>query len=112
MEVTVYDGKYTVIQEESGNVKALRYSEEWRDCCGDGLVLALAQEVEISRDKLIKVREEACKNNHVIYNRMLDAEEKVQQLQDFTIWMTGCGYDFCQHDYFIKQRDTLLKKGD
>jgi len=30
-------------------------------------------------------------------------------LQSFCIWLTGCGYDFCQHDYFIKQRDTLLK---
>ena len=30
------------------------------------------------------------------------------ELRDFAIWMTGCGYDFCQHDYFIKKRDELL----
>jgi hypothetical protein len=34
--------------------------------------------------------------------------EKVAELQDFAIWMTGCGYDFCQHDHFIKMRDKLL----
>ena len=30
-------------------------------------------------------------------------------LKDLVIWMTGCGYDFCQHEYFIKQRELLLK---
>ena len=35
--------------------------------------------------------------------------EQVGELQDFAIWMTGCGYDFCQHEYFCKQRDKLLK---
>ena len=28
---------------------------------------------------------------------------------DFAKWMTGCGYDFCQHKYFCQQRDKLLK---
>ena len=36
-------------------------------------------------------------------------ESKTIELQDFAIWLTGCGYDFCQHDHFIKQRDKLLK---
>ena len=30
-------------------------------------------------------------------------------LKDFAIWLTGCGYDFCQHEYFCKKRDELLK---
>ena len=37
---------------------------------------------------------------------MADLTEK---LQDFAIWMTGCGYDFTQHEYFIECRDELLK---
>lgn len=37
------------------------------------------------------------------------AADRIEELQDFCIWLTGCGYDFCQHDYFIKQRDKLLK---
>ena len=43
-------------------------------------------------------------------------DEKINYLQsqnkeliEFCIWMTGCGYDFTQHKYFIKQRDKLLK---
>ena len=38
--------------------------------------------------------------------------KKIDELQDFAIWMTGCGYDFCKHDYFIQHRDTLLKDSD
>lgn len=34
---------------------------------------------------------------------------KIKELQEFVIWMTGCGYDFPKHDYFIEQRDKLLK---
>jgi hypothetical protein len=41
-----------------------------------------------------------------------DAIDKVSQLQDLVIWMTGCGYDFCQHVYFTEQRDKLLKDKD
>jgi len=47
--ITVYDGKYTVIQKPNGGLEALRYGEPWRDCTGDGLILALAQEIESLR---------------------------------------------------------------
>lgn len=45
LEVTIADGKYTVIQAENGALRALRYGEEWRDCCGDNLIYYLAAEV-------------------------------------------------------------------
>lgn len=35
--------------------------------------------------------------------------EENKRLKDLVIWMTGCGYDFCQHEYFINQREKLLK---
>jgi hypothetical protein len=35
-------------------------------------------------------------------------QAEIEALKDFAIWMTGCGYDFCQHDYFNKCRDELL----
>ena len=42
-----------------------------------------------------------------------NAATMIDELRDFAIWMTGCGYDFCQHDYFCKKRDELLKnKGE
>ncbi len=47
--ITIENGKYTVIQEKTGNLKALRYGKEWRDCCGDGLIYALASEIETLR---------------------------------------------------------------
>ena len=31
-------------------------------------------------------------------------------LKELVIWMTGCGYDFCQHEYFVSERDRLLKE--
>jgi hypothetical protein len=52
VRVTVYDGKYTVVSENGAGLKALRYGEEWRDCTGDGLILALAQEIETLRDRV------------------------------------------------------------
>lgn len=51
LSITVYDGKYTVIHDERG-LRALRYGEEWRDCTGDGLILALAQEIETLREQV------------------------------------------------------------
>lgn len=43
--VSVCDGKYTVAQYRGGRVEAFRYGEKWRDCTGDELILALAQEL-------------------------------------------------------------------
>lgn len=43
--VDLYDGKYTVVFYHSGILKALRYGKEWRDLTGDGLVLAMLQEI-------------------------------------------------------------------
>ncbi len=56
LNVPVADGKYTVLVAADGRLKALRHGEEWRDCVGDGLVLALAQEVEELRNELQKLR--------------------------------------------------------
>jgi hypothetical protein len=36
-------------------------------------------------------------------------QKERDELRDFIIWMTGCGYDFCQHPYFVERRDTLLR---
>lgn len=50
MRVYVAGGKYTVVMEGDGKLHALRYGEPWRDCVGDGLILALAQEIESLRE--------------------------------------------------------------
>jgi|AntAceMinimDraft_16_1070373.scaffolds.fasta_scaffold09961_6 hypothetical protein len=33
---------------------------------------------------------------------------RIDELADFCIWLTGCGYEFTQHKYFNEQRDKLL----
>jgi hypothetical protein len=35
--------------------------------------------------------------------------DKSKELQDFAIWMTGCGYDFTQHEHFLKNRYLLTQ---
>jgi len=44
-----------------------------------------------------------------ISDKLSAAAKAIDDLQDLAIWMTGCGYDFCQHDYFCERRDELLK---
>jgi hypothetical protein len=43
-----------------------------------------------------------------IIDTLRQQQAEIEALKDFAIWMTGCGYDFCQHEYFIKCRDELL----
>lgn len=52
MRVDVENGKYTVVFEEDNRLHVLRYGEPWRDCIGDKLILALAQEIETLREQL------------------------------------------------------------
>jgi hypothetical protein len=52
--ITFGSGKYTLEHNNGANLRALRYGEQWRDLSGDGMVLALVQEVEELRQKLAK----------------------------------------------------------
>lgn len=49
--IEVDSGKYTVVHENGADLHALRHGEPWRDLCGDGFVLAMAQEIEALREK-------------------------------------------------------------
>ncbi len=55
LSVTVADGKYTLVFTPDGHLSALRYGQPWRDLTGDGMVLALVQEVDKLRAALISV---------------------------------------------------------
>lgn len=46
----VGDGKYTIIYED-GKLSALRYGEPWRDLVGDGMVLAMLQEINFLKEQ-------------------------------------------------------------
>jgi hypothetical protein len=51
LTATLCAGKYTVEFMTNGRLRALRYGKEWRDLTGDGMVLALLQEVHSLREK-------------------------------------------------------------
>jgi hypothetical protein len=53
LSVPVAGGKYEVVQDHNGLLRALRHGEPWRDLGGDGLVLALAQEVAALRENAV-----------------------------------------------------------
>ncbi|RLI66891.1 MAG: hypothetical protein DRO67_00570 [Candidatus Asgardarchaeum californiense] len=36
-------------------------------------------------------------------------KQKVGELKDFCIWLTGCRYDFTQHEYYLKTMKRLMK---
>lgn len=56
IDVMVYDGKYRYVFDNDG-ARAYRHGDPWRDCCGDGLILALAQDLEEARQHRDKMRE-------------------------------------------------------
>ena len=46
--------KYAIVHENGGGLRAERYGQPWRDLVGDGLVLAMAQEIEALRQQLVE----------------------------------------------------------
>ena len=47
MEISLEDGKYTVVLDDEGRLYANRYDEHfWRDLSGDKLVMALVHKIE------------------------------------------------------------------
>lgn len=44
-KISLDNGKYEVILDPAGGIKALRYGEEWRDCTGDNLIYWMAVEI-------------------------------------------------------------------
>jgi hypothetical protein len=62
LRVSTSDGKYTVIQHESGGVVSLRYGEPWMHVTGnpgDNLILALAQDLDDARKQAVEHEKDA-----------------------------------------------------
>lgn len=67
-------GKYTVVHTNGTELRALRHGEPWRDMVGDGLVLAMAQEIEQLR--LVQVdRGIKAANLQLLVEKVLDYKE-------------------------------------
>lgn len=69
--------------------------------------LLLTELTNLKNDGMKKVlfgEVEALQNENVLLKQLVD------NLQDFAIWMTGCGYDFCELDSFVKNRYLLTEE--
>lgn len=53
-EITLENGKYTLIRHEDGRMEALRYGEKWRDLTGDKLIAALIDAIDAIDAHLIR----------------------------------------------------------
>ena len=83
LEITVGDGKYTVVQTTDGRVVALRNGEPWRDLTGDKLLLCLAQELEAARAEIRSLhRDELLKRIDVLEAENGDQRRKIDELED------------------------------
>ena len=88
VNISICDGKYTVIQAPTGTTRVLRYGEEWRDVTGDNVIGGLAWELQEARDRIKRLEEELMdtKNKHavlvadVVLNE--DRAERIKQLEE------------------------------
>jgi hypothetical protein len=78
LNVSICDGKYTVIQESTGGTRVLRYGEEWRDVTGDNVICGLAWELQESRDR-IKRLEKSSQQLKSLNNKICEINLKVSQ---------------------------------
>lgn len=65
-KIDIYDSKYTLVYENN-KFHALRYGKEWRDLTGDGMVLALCNEILELKEE-IRDLEEALEESDKIIN--------------------------------------------
>lgn len=83
IEITVGDGKYTVVQTPGGRLLAHRGGEPWRDLTGDKLVLCLAQELHSARAEIRTLhRDELLKRIDVLEAENGDYRKQIDQLTD------------------------------
>lgn len=57
VNVVICDGKYAIIQDESGNTNVLRYGEGWRNVTGDNVILGAAYEIDKLREHIKRLEE-------------------------------------------------------
>ena len=88
VNISICDGKYTVIQAPTGTTRVLRYGEEWRDVTGDNVIGGLAWELQEARDR-IKRLEAVVNDPHALWTNWLRGDVKlpvgigdVRQYQD------------------------------
>ena len=87
VNISICDGKYTVIQAPTGTTRVLRYGEEWRDVTGDNVIGGLAWELQEARDRIKRLEEDLmdAKNQYAVLLADValyeDRGERIKQLE-------------------------------
>lgn len=83
LEITVGDGKYTVVQTPDGMLKVYRHGEECAQYAGNNLVLCLALELDAARAEIRALhRDELLKRIDVLEAENGDQRREIDRLQD------------------------------
>lgn len=85
LEITVGDGKYTVVQTCDGILKAYRHGEECVQYAGNNLVLCLAQELDAARAEIRFLRQDSeglLKRIDTLEAENGDFRREIDELQD------------------------------
>jgi len=83
LEITVGDGKYTVVQTSDGRLVCRRNGEPWRDLTGDKLVLCLAQELDSARAEIRSLHgDELLRRIDTLEAENGDFRREIDELQD------------------------------
>ena len=88
VNISICDGKYTVIQAPTGTTRVLRYGEEWRDVTGDNVIGGLAWELQEARDRIKRLEEDLmdAKNQHAVLLADValyeDRGERIKRLEE------------------------------
>lgn len=104
VNISICDGKYTVIQAPTGTTRVLRYGEEWRDVTGDNVIGGLAWELQEARDRIKRLEEELMdtKNKHavlvadVVLNE--DRAERIKRLEQAGDYLCAAAAFMGWHD--------------
>ena len=88
VNISICDGKYTVIQAPTGTTRVLRYGEEWRDVTGDNVIGGLAWELQEARDRIKRLEEDLmdAKNQYAVLLADValyeDRGERIKRLEE------------------------------
>jgi len=106
LNVTICDGKYTIIQASNGGIRVLRYGEEWRDVTGDNVIAGLAWELQEARkhiQRLKDARTKAAANslaNMISYEGAINKIKRLEEAGDLMV----------QHFYTDEPRSEMWEK--
>ncbi len=88
VNISICDGKYTVIQAPTGTTRVLRYGEEWRDVTGDNVIGGLAWELQEARERIKRLEEDLmdAKNQYAVLVADValyeDRGERIKRLEE------------------------------